>query len=141
MLVPSALPVAACSHILRMAGLRNVGTPDWGEVVSRYQLTLPKEAPDGLRPTYNAAPTQMLPIIRPKDDGRELSLARWSLFADDTTSADAETIRDNPTIRDSFIKRRCIVPATGWYEWKDSGAARQRPYYFRPTEKPLVIWN
>jgi putative SOS response-associated peptidase YedK len=117
---------------------------DWGEVVGRYQLTLPKTPPDGLRPTYNAAPTQVLPMIRPKDDGRELSLARWGLFVDDTISADAETIRDNPTIRDSFIKRRCIVPATGWYEWKDINVERQGPYYFRPTAKPLAfagIWD
>jgi putative SOS response-associated peptidase YedK len=117
---------------------------DWGEVVGRYQLSLPKEPPVGLRPTYNAAPSQMLPIIRPKDDGRELSLARWGLFADDTTTIDAETIRDTQTIGDTFIRRRCIVPATGWYEWKGSGAEQQRPYYFRPTAKPLAfagIWD
>lgn len=117
---------------------------NWGDVLGLYQLTLPKEPPDGLGPTYNAAPTQMLPIIRPKDDGRELSLARWGLLADTTTRADAETIRKNATIRDSFIKRRCIVPATGWYGWKDSSAERRRPYYFRPTAKPLAfagIWD
>ena len=123
---------------------------DWGEVVGLYQLTLPKEPPDGLGLAYNAAAGQMLPIIRPKDDGRELSLARLGLLpfanadADNTISADAETLRDDTTFRDSFIRRRCIVPATGWYDWKKSGAERQGPYYFRPAAKPLAfagIWD
>ena len=111
---------------------------DWGEVVGLYQLTLPKEPPDGLWLAYNAAAGQMLPIIRPKDDGRELSLARLGLLpfanadADNTISADAETLRDDTTFRDSFIRRRCIVPATGWYDWKKNGAERQGPYSSGP---------
>jgi putative SOS response-associated peptidase YedK len=146
MAVQAALALVACSHFLRMADLGHVGVLqlDWSEVVGRYQLSLPKEPPVGLRPTYNAAPGQMLPIIRPKDDGRELSLARWGLFADDTTITDAQAIHDSSTIRDTFIRRRCIIPATGWYEWKDSSAERERPYYLCPTAKPVAfagIWD
>jgi putative SOS response-associated peptidase YedK len=126
-----------------MAALGHVGDYTcelgWSEVVGHYQLSQPEESPVGLPSTCNAAPGQLLSIIRPKDDGSELSLARWGLVANDTTNTDAEATRDSPTIRDTFIRRRCIVPATGWYEWKDSGAEREWPYYLHLTAKPLVF--
>jgi putative SOS response-associated peptidase YedK len=83
---------------------------------------------------YNVAPTSMQPIIRQSRDTaeRELVSLRWGLvpfFAQDlkafkgfsTINARAETITVSRTYREPFKKRRCLVPASGFYEWKKIG--------------------
>lgn len=134
----------------------------WQQIVNLYRLTLPDEPPKGLRPTFNAAPTQVLPIVRPIEEGpgvklpdrRELVMAGWGLIpfwtkdlsakAYSTINARADSIRSKPTYRQSFEKRRCLVPATGWYEWQDVGAKRKRPIHMRPTTSPWAfagVWD
>jgi putative SOS response-associated peptidase YedK len=51
----------------------------WSEIVNLYRLTLPEEEPKGLTPNYNVAPTNVMPIVRPAGNGRELAMAGWSL--------------------------------------------------------------
>ena len=51
----------------------------WSEIVKLYRLTLPDEEPPGLKPSYNVAPTDVMPIIRPAGNGRELLMAGWGL--------------------------------------------------------------
>jgi putative SOS response-associated peptidase YedK len=83
---------------------------------------------------YNVAPTSMQPIIRQSRDTaeRELVSLRWGLvpfFAQDlkafkgfsTINARAENITTSRTYREPFKKRRCLVPASGFYEWKKIG--------------------
>lgn len=92
---------------------------------------------------YNIAPTTYQPIIREsKDTGeRELVSARWGLipfFTKDmaqikglsTINAKAETIATSPTWREPFKKRRCLVPASAFYEWPKEGKAPKQPYVF-----------
>ncbi len=79
---------------------------------------------------YNVAPTTFQPVIRAdRDEGqRELALMRWGLvpyfakdlkaFAYSTINARAESLTTTPTFRSSFERRRCLVPADGFYEWK-----------------------
>jgi putative SOS response-associated peptidase YedK len=94
------------------------------------------------RENYNVAPTQMIPVIVDEPDGRELRLMRWGLvpfWAKDIKigasmiNARAETVKDKPGFRDSFKERRCIIPASGFFEWKKLTTEKQ-PYYFSPTE-------
>jgi putative SOS response-associated peptidase YedK len=130
----------------------------WQDIVNLYRLTLPRQSPPGLAPTFNAAPTQILPIIRPlgrkPEDGRELVMAGWGLIpywikdlgarAYSTINARADSIRDKPSYRQSFERRRCLVPATGWYEWQEVGARRKRPLHMSPTASPWAfagIWD
>ena len=96
----------------------------WAEIVALYRLTLPDEPPERLRPSYNVAPTQVMPIIRPAGNGRELVLAAWGLvpfwlkpdqlgkqpYA--TINARSDRIQTAPTYREPFKKRRCLVPAS-----------------------------
>jgi len=115
----------------------------WTDLISLYRLTLPEAAPAQAKPTWNAAPTQPLPIVRPTGDGlgRELIIAGWGLIpnwlknldgkAMSTINARCESVREKPTFRESFERRRCIVPATGWYEWQPAGT-RKRPIYMQP---------
>src|ERR1700691_3574004 len=105
----------------------------------RYRSSLPKEALARIFNTipsfdvqtirYNAAPTQMLPVVRydPKAKVRSLDLLRWGLvphWAKDLKigsgliNARVETVATKPAFREAFKKRRCLVPAAGFYEWK-----------------------
>jgi len=84
-------------------------------------------------PTYNAAPGQNLPVVRSEgsEEDTDGSLAieslRWGLvpsWADNDTehiNARAETVAEKPSFADAYEKRRCLVPADGFYEWTDEG--------------------
>ncbi|MGH6960565.1 MAG: SOS response-associated peptidase, partial [Dongiaceae bacterium] len=84
---------------------------------------------------YNAAPSQNLPVVRLDRDGRrELALLRWGLipsWARDpaigyrTINAKAETVAEKPAFRAAFRKRRCLVPADGFYEWQKIDGGKQ----------------
>ena len=80
---------------------------------------------------YNVAPTPIQPIIRnnPDTNEREVVSIRWGLIpfftkslkdvkGISTINARAETVAKSPTYREPFKKRRCLVPASGFYEWK-----------------------
>ncbi len=80
-----------------------------------------------MKPRYNIAPTQDIAAIRPQDDGRELVALRWGLvpfWAKDPSignrmiNARAETVAEKPAFRAAYRRRRCLVPADGFYEWK-----------------------
>ena len=88
-----------------------------------------------LKPRYNIAPTQEAPVIR-MDAQREraLALLRWGLvpsWSKDPSiggrmiNARAETVTEKPAFRNAFRRRRCLVPADGYYEWKSEGGRKQ----------------
>ncbi|MCA9289848.1 MAG: SOS response-associated peptidase [Phycisphaerales bacterium] len=91
---------------------------------------------------YNIAPTQDALIIRQDATTNERHgvLLTWGLIpawskdggsAARTINARSETAADKPTFRDPFLQRRCLVPATGFYEWEKRGSAKQ-PHHLRP---------
>lgn len=91
-----------------------------------------------LKPHYNIAPSQDVPIIRETGAGRELVLARWGLVPSwskeprtkySTINARLETVADKPTYRNAFRRRRCLVPADGFYEWRQSET--KMPFHIR----------
>ncbi|AXK40319.1 SOS response-associated peptidase [Crenobacter cavernae] len=98
-----------------------------------YQLDL------DLPPRYNVAPSQSIPIIRSADaGGYEVVDAHWGLipfWAKDrkigysTINARAETVAEKPAFRAAFKQRRCLIPASGLYEWQDTGGARKQPWF------------
>ena len=90
------------------------------------------------QPRYNIAPTDRVPVIRqdPRQPRRRISLLRWGLipsWAKDASvgarmiNARAESAAEKPAFRDALMKRRCLVPADGFYEWKKLDKTRQ-PY-------------
>lgn len=91
-------------------------------------------------PRYNIAPTQQAPVVRVARSGeRELVVLRWGLvpfWAKDLAvgqrqiNARAESLATRPAYREAFRRRRCLVPATGFYEWKP-GPRRKQPYLCR----------
>jgi putative SOS response-associated peptidase YedK len=95
-----------------------------------FQLT---REPD-IHPRYNIAPTQQVAVVRRADVGRELSMLRWGLvpswakdvkIGNSLINARAETVATKPAFRAAFKARRCLIPATGFYEWKKTGKAKQ----------------
>jgi putative SOS response-associated peptidase YedK len=91
-----------------------------------------------LEPRYNIAPTQPVAAVRPASGGRELSFLRWGLvpsWADDPgigsrmINARADTVATKPSFRNAFRQRRCLIPASGFYEWKKTGDATKQPYH------------
>ncbi|MGE0117823.1 MAG: SOS response-associated peptidase [Dongiaceae bacterium] len=104
----------------------------------RALLQFLNELPEDIRPRYNAAPTDSLPVVRLDRNGnRELAMLRWGLvpfWAKDAKvgakfiNARAETIATAPAFRTAFRTRRCLVPAGGFYEWKKAHGRRQ-PYH------------
>jgi putative SOS response-associated peptidase YedK len=123
----------------------------WAEIVALYRLTLPEEPPDKLAPNYNVAPTHVMPIIRPAGNGRELVMAAWGLLpfwmkpenlgkqAYSTFNARSDRIATAATYREPFKKRRCLVPATGWYEWQKIDARTKKPFHFCPKSSPVAL--
>ncbi|MFC6988613.1 SOS response-associated peptidase [Haloplanus sp. GCM10025708] len=80
---------------------------------------------DEFEPRYNCAPGQSLPVVT---DGGRVRRMEWGLtpgWADDAIiNARAETVREKPSFGDAFERRRCLVPADGFYEWTDDGPYR-----------------
>ncbi|NHZ69726.1 MAG: hypothetical protein GWP20_00635 [Thermotogales bacterium] len=81
-------------------------------------------------PSYNIAPGRNVAVVRDGPNGRELVPVRWGLVPHwskesstkySTINARAETVAEKPTYRDAFKSRRCLIPATGFYEWKRDG--------------------
>jgi putative SOS response-associated peptidase YedK len=98
--------------------------------------------PEGilLEPRYNIAPTQMHPVVTVESDHRVLRLMKWGLvpfWAKDTNigykmiNARAEGIESKPSFREPFKKKRCLVLADGFYEWKKLGTKTKVPYFIR----------
>jgi putative SOS response-associated peptidase YedK len=97
------------------------------------------EQPPLLAPRYNIAPTQPVAAIRlsPHTGKRELALFSWGLipsWAKDIKmgakliNARSETVAEKPSFRASFKRRRCLIPADGFYEWKKDGKQKQPMY-------------
>ena len=99
------------------------------------------------QPRYNVAPTQPLMVVLQRaDEGRVVEQHRWGLIPSFAASARdgakrinarAETIATSPSFRTSFVKRRCIVPSDGFYEWRRTGGPRQ-PFFLHPPEDALL---
>jgi len=107
------------------------------------------ERPRAIVPRFNIAPTSEVLIVREDSDGvRAPALVRWGLLprwakdpklAPTLNNARAETVADKPSFRDAYRRRRCLVPANGFYEWKRV-ESRKQPYYVHPALSELFAF-
>lgn len=113
------------------------------EIVSHFQL----ERGFAMRSRYNIAPTQTIPIITKQ--GKDLEFARWGFsppwdLRQSQINARLETITEKTTFKEAFKKRRCLIPASGYFEWK-ALAEKKQPFYFFKKNHPLIafagIWT
>lgn len=105
-----------------------------------------------LRPRYNIAPTQSILTIRAESGPtlhREGIVMRWGLvpfWAKDLSvgnrmiNARAETVAEKPSFRQAFAKRRCLIPADGFYEWEKLANGKKQPWFIhQPDEQPFAM--
>ena len=106
-------------------------------------------------PRFNVAPTQEAPIVRVLAPGepRRLDLVRWGLIptwakeaaiGNRMINARADGVAEKPAFRSSFKKKRCLVVADGFYEWKKEGAAKQPYWIHRRDRQPFAfagLWS
>ena len=113
------------------------------DLVELYELdSAPPQA--DLRRRWNGAPTQSFAVCRSEADGqRGLAVQRWGLipaWSRDAKigarliNARAETVDSKPAFRSAFRRRRCLVPANGWFEWQNDGPRKQPWWISRGDE-------
>jgi putative SOS response-associated peptidase YedK len=116
------------------------------EVVALYfQLGLVPE----IAPRYNITPgTSVLIVRQDPAKGRLADLYRWGLIpswakdpaiGNKLANARGETVAEKPSFRSAFKRGRCLIPASGFYEWKKV-AGRKQPYYVRPVGADLFAF-
>ena len=111
-------------------------------------------APRNLRPRYNIAPTTEVDVVVDRGQGREILSMRWGLVpvwwskplksVPATFNARAETVAQKPMFRDAFKKRRCVIPASGFFEWTDDAGGKQPHYFSAPDGGVLAfagLWD
>ncbi len=104
--------------------------------------------PDDLKPTYNLAPTDEAAVVVERGERRAIRAYRWGLIpswardekiASKLFNARAETLATSGAFRESFRRRRCIVPADAFYEWQRTAGVRQ-PFLIRRVDGgPLAL--
>jgi len=116
------------------------------QYVNHFQIN-PKDI-GNLRFSYNIAPTQMVSCIILNGHERVVKPMRWGLIpawannmnvGTNYINARKETVNNKSVFKKAFYKRRCIIPATGFYEWKKSKYSNQ-PYFFTLSNKtPMAL--
>jgi putative SOS response-associated peptidase YedK len=117
-----------------------------GNVIA-YTFNVPVH--ERLRKRFNIAPTQEAPVVRVNESGaRELAMLRWGLvpswskdpaIGNRMINARSETVAGKPSFRNAFRRRRCLVPATGFYEW--TGAAGHKvPHAITFSDQPVFAF-
>lgn len=123
----------------------------WEEMHRRYGL-INSHAPN-LRPSWNVAPTQNLGAIvfeNDEDDGLVYARMRWGLIPrwwkkplkdlPSTFNARGETVAEKPMFRSAFKLRRCLIPVSGFYEWKGKRGAKE-PHYISMADGGIHGWK
>jgi len=120
----------------------------WAEVHAFLRIF---GAPQNLQPRYNIAPTTWVDVVRlTEDEERELIRMRWGLIPawwkkplnelPSTFNARAESVAEKPMFRSAFRSRRCIIPASGFYEWTGEPGSKQ-PHLFTAVDgSPLLAF-
>lgn len=126
-----------------MCGRYALTEPD--ELTDRFDVEAPAEP---LKPNYNAAPGQFMPVITEQDGGRKLEVMKWGLvpvWAKDVKmgykliNARAETLFAKNMWKSAVIKRRCLIPANGFYEWKRQDGGKT-PFFIHPEDQELFAF-
>jgi putative SOS response-associated peptidase YedK len=116
----------------------------------------PPPALSNLQPRYNVCPTDPVDVVLPGESGRHLEQMRWGLVPYwwsrplnvlrlATFNARVETVETKLFFRDAFLKRRCLMPVSGYYEWQDTPDGKQ-PHYFTardgsPVMTVAALWD
>lgn len=115
-------------------------------IIAFEKFARSEEAAGLIRPRFNIAPTQQAPVVLLSEAERQpvMRLMSWGLLpawakdaamASKLINARGETLAEKPSFRAAFRSTRCLVPASGFYEWRKDGA-RKTPFYIRRSDCP-----
>jgi putative SOS response-associated peptidase YedK len=147
-------PLCACIALKELVGMCGRFTQKftWREIRELYELVGDAR---NLQAHYNIAPTDTVEVVRPSVGGTaELMPMHWGLIpywwkkplkqAPATFNARAETVATTPMFRDAFKRHRCIVPASGYYEWLKRPDGKQ-PYFISTADGKVLslagLWD
>jgi putative SOS response-associated peptidase YedK len=122
----------------------------WQELYDLYRLTL-RSSHSNLPPRYNICPTTDIDAVIPHFDQRELVSMRWGFIPHwwnkplkdmrmVTFNARAEGIAEKPMFRDAFKRSRCLIPASGYYEWVTTEGGTKQPFYFTRRDGQVMTF-
>ncbi len=136
-----------------MCGRFNLRTPA-SELATFFDIVFDPPLQASLAPRFNIAPSSPVLVVRAAADRNEPTLVNWGLvpgWAKDPSignrmiNARGETVAEKPSFRSAFRHRRCLVPASGFYEWQKLTGSRKQPWHIhRPDDLPLAfagIWE
>lgn len=98
------------------------------------------------QPSWNIAPSQSVPVVICHNGINQLVCYRWGLIpswsrdpsiAEKLINARAETVDKKPSFKDAFKKRRCLIVADGFYEWKREGKSKMPLYFYLKSAQPF----
>lgn len=124
----------------------------WEQLHAQYTAFI--KSMSNLQPRANICPTTQVDTIVVEDGKRSFQQMRWGLIPSwfkpgkkqyAAFNARAETVDTLPTFRSAFKRNRCIIPASGYYEWQTIEGDKPQPWYFTSTQGPIVsiagIWD
>jgi putative SOS response-associated peptidase YedK len=124
-----------------MCGRFSLSKRELVEIADWLDAELGAEIAAQYRPRYNVAPTDLHFVAVAEGKKRVVVPAKWG-FTDGgkpLINARSETARDKPSFRDAFARRRCVVPADGFFEWR-GGKNDRRPIWFHPPDGGLMAF-
>ncbi len=139
-----------------MCGRLTLTTPDYEALAAELGAGFSAEDAATYFPRFNVAPTQWHPVVHLVPGGRRLDVARWGLVnrwaadrnrAAQQINARSESVDTTKAYKEAFQSRRCIVPATGFYEWTKHDRQRVPHYITSPNGQLLLMaglyefWN
>ena len=122
---------------------------DWSEIERNFGVRLSDRVRSQFQPRYNIAPTDEVVAISRRDEEREARLMRWGLVphwsggprsSAPMINARAETLLARPAFRSLVERRRCLIPADGFYEWETSANGQRQPFDFRLASGELFAF-
>jgi putative SOS response-associated peptidase YedK len=138
----------------------------WAQLHALYMLAFdgtsdlrewdkPQARRSNLQPRYNICPTTEIDAVVEKDGVRRLVSMRWGLIPrwwkktvkelPATFNARSDSVAEKPMYRDAFKRRRCIIPASGYYEWRKGEDGGREPHYFCRADDEVLslagLWD
>lgn len=117
----------------------------WQQIHTLYRMP-ERSTPLNLAPRYNGCPTQEFAVVRSDGSERTVAKLRWGLvpsWAKDLKigsrliNARSETVHEKPAFRAAFKRRRCLIPADGWLEWRNEETGKQPYFITAASGEPL----
>ncbi|HEX8396389.1 MAG TPA: SOS response-associated peptidase, partial [Pyrinomonadaceae bacterium] len=126
-----------------MCGRFSLGATD-ADILAEFKAS--RQQAEEYQKRFNIAPSQIVAAVRQIESDRILSGLKWGLIpswakeesiGNRMINARAESITEKPSFKNAFKSRRCLIPASGFFEWKRAGDKGKQPFYFYLKDKPV----